>query len=400
MKIPTIQFIFDRKKVASGMKRGQVEMRITHNRVRKHMATGITIFPGQWDEAHERVVGATDAHYLNSVLSEKRNRATKIITSMVERGSIDLNEIPLRMKDKGTERTFVDYIYERMRRRQVAEVTKRAYHVFFTRFSTWGGMVAFKDITEKGVRDWDEYLHGYRWKEKDRFGNDVERQYSQASIGAMHKNLKAFIGDAVVDGYVEQNPYTAKRIKIDKGGTRVTRFLTQDELSALEAREMPTRSLTETRDLFLMQAYTGMAYIDLMGYDFTQLRGCDDFSVHTGRRHKTGVAFSFVLLPKARVLLERYGYVLPKTTNQQYNVKLKLVADAAGIDKALTTHDARRTCGYVLLNAGVPMGVVSRVLGHSSIRQTEQAYARLLDETIGEEVRRRFPSGEADGTTA
>jgi integrase len=74
--------------------------------------------------------------------------------------------------------------------------------------------------------------------------------------------------------------------------------------------------------------------------------------------------------------------------NQKYNVKLKLVADAAGIDKSVSTHDGRRSCGYQLLNAGVPISVVSRILGHSSIRQTESAYARLLDKTIADEIKK------------
>jgi integrase len=65
-----------------------------------------------------------------------------------------------------------------------------------------------------------------------------------------------------------------------------------------------------------------------------------------------------------------------------------MIADAAGIDINITTHMGRRTCGYILLNAGVPIAVVSRILGHSSIAQTEKAYARLLDKTIAEEVKK------------
>jgi len=34
------------------------------------------------------------------------------------------------------------------------------------------------------------------------------------------------------------------------------------------------------------------------------------------------------------------------------------------------------------LNNGVPIGIVSRILGHASIKTTEKAYAFLLDKTI------------------
>ena len=251
-------------------------------------------------------------------------------------------------------------------------------------------MQFFSDITEKGIRDFDEYVRSVRWKEKDRFGNEVERKYSQASVGSMHKNLKVFINDAIVDGYLKSNPYSTKRIKIDKGSTRIDKFLTKEEIASIEKAEMPTRSLVEARDLFLIQVYTGLSYVDLMSYNFTQCKNADDYSVFSGIRSKTKTLFTFVLTPKAKQILGRYNYRLPKLPNQKYNVKLKLVADAAGIDKSITSHDGRRSCGYMLLNAGVPISVVSRVLGHSSIRQTEGAYARLLNDTIAEEIKKHI----------
>lgn len=388
MKIPTIQFVFDRKKTASATKRGVIEMRITHNRVRKHLTTGVSVFKHQWDDAHEEVSYVSGAQYLNSILLEMRRKANKIIMGMVERGNIDLDEIPARMKQKTTEMTFLQYIDERMRAKQVADSTRKAYHVFFARFASWGVMEHFSDINEKNIRDWDEYLHAFRWQEKDRYGNDVERRYSQSSIGSMHKNLKSFINDAIVSGYVSSNPYSTKRIKIDKGGTRVDHFLTREELEKIENVKLPTRSLEETRDLFLMQSSTGMSYIDLMTFDFASVKNKKMYSVCTGKRHKTGVEFSFVLTPSAMRILKKYRFALPKTTNQQYNTRLKLLADAAGIDKPLTSHDARRTCGYTLLNAGVPIAVVSRVLGHSSIKMTETSYAKVLDDTIAEEMKK------------
>lgn len=87
-----------------------------------------------------------------------------------------------------------------------------------------GGMKFFSDVNERKVRDWDEYLHAFSWKVKDKYNKDVTKKYSRATIGSMHKNLKAFINDAMVDGYLRENPYIAKRIKIDKGSTRIDKF--------------------------------------------------------------------------------------------------------------------------------------------------------------------------------
>lgn len=389
MIIPQIKFVFDRKHLASNIKKGVIELRITFNRKQKFITTGVKCFPGEWDDAHESIKSLSSQED-NAMLMKVRKRALKIIGEMVDAENIDLNAIPSLIKQKETDITFEDYIHKRMMAKQVSDYTKKAYHVFFSRFTEWGKMQYFRNITESNIRKWDEYLHTVTWEEKDRFGKNVTRKYSQASIGSMHKNLKVFINDAMVDGYVKENPYSTKRIKIDKGSTRIDKFLTKEEIEKIESADMPTRSLSEARDLFLIQVFTGLSYVDLMLYDFTQCRNASDYAVFSGYRSKTGVLFTFVLTPKAKAILEKYEYNLPKLPNQKYNVKLKLVADAAGIDKQPTTHDGRRSCGYMLLNAGVPIGVVSRILGHSSIRQTEQAYARLLDDTIAEEIRKHI----------
>ena len=53
---------------------------------------------------------------------------------------------------------------------------------------------------------------------------------------------------------------------------------------------------------------------------------------------------------------------------------------------AVTPHTLRRTFGSDLLNRGLRLEVVSRLLGHSSTVVTERAYAQLLGATIRDEL--------------
>ena len=108
--------------------------------------------------------------------------------------------------------------------------------------------------------------------------------------------------------------------------------------------------------------------------------------VYTGRRGKTHQEFSFLLLRPAREILKKYGHKLPLISNVKYNEYLKVVAQKAGIDKPLTSHWARHTGATILLNEGVDMEVVAKVLGHSSTRITRSVYAKLLDDTIVREL--------------
>lgn len=389
MNIPSIKFVFDRKHKADKNTKGVIDLRITYNYKQKFISTKVTCYPGQWDSKNECVNRqCTEADSLNAILLQIRTKVLNIITKMAADGTIDINSIQDRLKNNAIDITFEKYIYKRMKDKPVSDNTKRAYHVFFSRFSSWGKMECFDDINERSIRAWDEYLHKFEWEEQGKFGKTIKKKYSQATIGAMHKNLKAFINDAMIDGFVRENPYSSKRIKIDKGSTRIDRFLTKNEIESIEKSDMPTKSLSEAKDLFLIQVYTGLSYIDLMTFDFAQCRNAEDYAVFSGIRTKTGVLFTFILTPRAKEILDRYDYMIPQVPNQKYNTKLKLVADAAGIDKAITSHDARRSCGYLLLNSGVPISVVSRILGHSSIRQTEAAYARLLDETIAAEIKK------------
>ncbi len=53
---------------------------------------------------------------------------------------------------------------------------------------------------------------------------------------------------------------------------------------------------------------------------------------------------------------------------------------------AVTPHTLRRTFGSYLLNRGLRLEVVSRLLGHSSTVVTERAYAELLGSTVRDEL--------------
>ena len=387
MLVPKITFVFDRRKTADRQHKGSIELRITYNRRQKFISTGVTVYPHQWKGGNPYVSGYDTSGEDNRTLTAIWQKAHRIVSGQLESGEVDIDTIPMLMKpSEGSNITFMQYVMKRIEKENVAEATYRQKVSFYNKLHEYGKIRLFSDISEKAIRDFDEWLQGYEWTETDRYGNEVTKKYSQATIGSFHKNLKAFIADAVVDGYLKENVYVAKRIKVDKGSTRIEQYLTSSEIDRLLVANMPTRPLSEARDLFAMQIFSGMAYCDLMEYDFRKLKDVEVGSVCHGKRRKTGTEFVFVYTEKAKTILEKYDYTLPKTSNQKYNTKLKMVADAAGIDKPITSHDGRRSCGFFLLNAGVPIEVVSRILGHQSIRVTQSAYARILDETIIKEV--------------
>ena len=111
------------------------------------------------------------------------------------------------------------------------------------------------------------------------------------------------------------------------------------------------------------------------------------------KRKKTDKLISVPLLPKAKMILDKYqdtrDYALPKFSNQKINSYLKEIGGIVGINKPISHHMARKTfASTVLLYNDVPMEVVSELLGHSSMKITQEYYGKVVQKRVSEEMER------------
>ena len=135
--------------------------------------------------------------------------------------------------------------------------------------------------------------------------------------------------------------------------------------------------------MFLFQCYTGLAYSDMRKFDFRDVQQRGKRLVLHDVRKKTGEDFYIVLLPPAIEILNKYDFRLPLMSNEQYNMRLKLVAESAGIEKNLTSHMGRHTFATLSLNSGIKIEVLAQMMGHADIRTT-QIYAKMINCTVEE----------------
>ena len=89
------------------------------------------------------------------------------------------------------------------------------------------------------------------------------------------------------------------------------------------------------------------------------------------------------MIDKAVKLIgEREGFdaqnVFRAPSNQVANRFLKEIATAAEIDKTVTFHVSRHTFATHSITLGIPIEVVSKLLGHTSLKNT-MIYAKVVD---------------------
>lgn len=375
---PTTRLVFDRKKTASKEKTALVQIEIMYARKRKYLTTGVRVYKDQWtDRAH--VVNRSDMIVLNRRIDETKARIDTYINEIIKKGqTFDFDTFTRWLEADDTRKiSFIDWVEGRIATRpDIAESTRRTQRKLVGVLHDFGLIVSFDELTSANVSKFGDWLQA--------------KGIKQTTQWSYHKTLKTYIREAMRNELITKDPYA--NIKIDRGRSEWGRFLTPEEVERLEVAEMPTESIAHVRDLFLIQCYTGLAYADLMNANFRHAENVDGVRILREERKKTGVTYTTVITDKAMAILEHYDYNLPKISNVQYNLRLKIAAQAAGIDKPVASHYGRRTCGMLLLNEGFPIEIVAKVLGHSNIKTTQEAYARILDKTVAAEFAKRGKS--------
>lgn len=185
-------------------------------------------------------------------------------------------------------------------------------------------------------------------------------------------------------GVINKNPFTTwKQVKEKKE----VEFLTEAEINKIEKKQFGSDRLNKVRDVFVFCCYTALAYSDCFELTPEHIHTDDSGNIWIIKpRKKTNVMAKIPLIPKALRILQKYNFELPVLSNQKYNCYLDEIGTICNIKKKLHTHIARHSAATLFLNNGVPIEAVSKILGHTNIKQT-QHYAKLLDKSIMESVK-------------
>lgn len=377
---PILKFVFDRKKKATRVKEGVVELRIYYCSKHYYVSTGVRCLSKHWREPG-LIVNRLDAFELQRTLDLLMTRARELMNKMICSGELDMKQLVTQLSGRLAkrseenviaQRSFMDFCKERaeVRKYGKSEDSCERYDRFLRWFAEWGVIQTFSDITDENILRMDGELVRKGMKPYSKWNN-------------YHRFLNSFILDAKEAGFVRRNPYKWLNIAKEKSSGGLGKYLSPEEFRRICDVQPPTRELERARDVFVFQTWTCLSYVDLAAFDAGKLQRMKGRYVYVGKRGKTNQEFTFLLLKPAERILEKYHGKLPVSANAKYNDNLKILAVMAGIDKPVSSHWARHTGATLLLNEGhMDMEVVAKVLGHSSTKITRQVYAKLLDETV------------------
>lgn len=187
---------------------------------------------------------------------------------------------------------------------------------------------------------------------------------------------------AVKEGIIGKSPCaTLERFKEEYAPRQ---YLTPDELRQLIATPAPDERI---RRAFLFSCFTGLRWSDIVALKWSDLTESGKRVRVVFKQRKTGGLEYLDLSAQAVKILQecrgaRQGgetaVFAGIATVQTSRVTVTAWAKAAGIRKHITFHSGRHTFAVMMLDLGVDLYTVSKLLGHRSI-ETTQVYAKILD---------------------
>jgi integrase len=370
-----------------------IKCRITYNKRRKEFSTGEFINSLDWSAKSQKVVSSSIAYKQTQLQLE-------IITAKIKKVFLQLQLLDIQFT---VDDIFTNYVGKPFTK----EIgTIQCFNEFLEKKKKLIGIDILLGTWKKfnyshlQVKDFIKWKYGKQdyplCKLKLQFILDfeyylkTERGQSQVTINKAIQRFRKPIKDALGEGYLEKDPFVFhKPVWVRKEVI----FLSTEELEKLESHNFSQPRLQLVKDLFIFCCYTGLAYHEMSHLKKKHIiKGFDGNLWIQIKREKTSKIISVPLLPKAKVLLDKYNneadnFALPKFSNQKINSYLKEITGIVGIEKLVSHHTARKTfASTILLYNDVPMEIVSELLGHSSMKITQEYYGKVVQKKVSEEM--------------
>lgn len=201
---------------------------------------------------------------------------------------------------------------------------------------------------------------------------------SKNMIWSRIKDIKAFLEVADKEGLAINTDFRNYK---NKKPTSKTIWLEEDELRRLiQLHHSGTLegNMATCLQAFLFACFTGLRISDLQRMNSAWVMN-NELRFIPKKTQKFEKEVVVPLIPLAVEFLKDTDLSFDLPSDQKFNVKLKMIAEKAKIYKNLSTKVARHTFGSQSAIAGIPLQVISQLMGHASI-QTTMVYIHIADD--------------------
>ena len=199
--------------------------------------------------------------------------------------------------------------------------------------------------------------------------------------------LRTIMNEAVRHKIIDSSPFAEYKIP---PMTAREGFLTNTQLHKVEKVDVKDKAAI-IRDAFLFACYTGLRFSDLVTLRSEHIvkQWIHKKMVKTG--FMVDVPLNDIFAGKAAAIIERYGTIERLVTkigcNSTANKRLREILQQVGITEHYTFHTARHTFATLLIQYGLAITTVQRLLGHQRI-ETTQIYGEITTKAISADIRR------------
>ena len=376
------RLVYDRKHENKTENLIQVEIYNPGNRRRVYITTHVHVMPDQWDSKYHIVINREDAEYLNACLYNFKNSIEHIEMDYRIRNvkcSLSTLKMDVKMKKKvHSGNNFYSFI-----EKYIEQPSERKQATIDNLKGTLKSLKNYKPTVTFDQLD-ISFVNGY---EKFLFNNDN----SVNTVAKQMTNLKLFINQAILEKYMhsEENPFVYYKPKAKE---KRHRALEKSVVEKIEGYAPKRKHMEKIRDAFLFCCYTGLRYSDFVtlanehiSQDSSGKWWVKKKCVKTGT--PCAIPISEIYNGKAVAILEKYEWNVRKLnrigSNGEVNKDLKeMYSDLKlSLPFSLSWHVSRHTFATLLIEMGLPINVVSKLLGHSSVRMSE-TYCDTTDSAI------------------
>ena len=244
----------------------------------------------------------------------------------------------------------------------------------------------------------------------------IDEQKSKATIGMYLRNLRSVFNEAISNEDILPELYPFRRNQYERGkyeipvSQNIKKALDKSDIEKIfNYRAVEGSIRAKANDYWVFIYLTnGLNVKDLCLLRYKNIvNGKVEFVRAKTKNQKKEQKIQAVLMPQSFAVIEKWGnqnkeenaFVFPELDGNEtperqkqliqqlthvINDNMKAIAKELGITKSVTTYVARHSFATVLKRSGVSVAIISEMLGHGSLKTTQNYLDSFEDSTISE----------------